>query len=390
MGIYKKVYCPKCRKRHVIRKETEKVRVCGCGYPVKEKEKGVYYIDYYHQGRRKGKAIGPDKRLAEAVLNKIKGEIAEGRHLNVKKNEKIKFEGFAEEFLNLHSKPNKKSWKSDFYNLKNITPFFKGKNLYEITVQDIEKFKAERSKSVKPGTINRDLATIKTMFNKAVEWKKLEESPAKPVKFLREPGGRLRYLEREEIHKLLSNCSERIKPIVTLAIFTGMRRGEILGLKWHDIDIQRGIIYLLDTKNGTKREVFMNGLVKKTLIGVPKHPDSPYIFCNRAGRSYHDIRKSFSKALENSGILNFKLHDCRHTFASQLVMAGVDINTVRELLGHKDIRMTLRYSHLSQDHKRRAVDILERQMGAIWKPEQISKREEKIDVSQLLEDIAVT
>lgn len=350
---------------------------------------GNYYIDYYADGQRKRECIGTDKRLAETVLKKRKVEIAEGRYLDIKKSEKIKFEDFSEEFLNLYSKPNKKSWKSDEYNLRNITPFFKGKNLYEITVEDIERFKAARSKSVGPATVNRDLATIKTMLNKAVEWGKIEKSPAKNVKFLREPNGRLRYLEKEEIQKLLSNCSPRIKPIITLALFTGMRRGEVLGLKWHDIDFHRGIIYLLDTKNGAKREVFMNALVKKALVGVRKNPESPYIFCAKNGRPYHDIRKSFFTALKNSGILNFRFHDLRHTFASQLVMAGIDINTVRELLGHKDIRMTLRYSHLSSDYKKRAVDILGQQMVTGWTPEAISEIQEKIDISQVFEDIAV-
>ena len=131
----------------------------------------------------------------------------------------------------------------------------------------------------------------------------------------------------------------------------------------------------------------MNDLVKKALIRVPKHPDSPYIFCNKEGKPYHDIRKSFYTALKKSGIINFKLHDCRHTFASQLVMSGVDINTVRELLGHKDIRMTLRYSHLSQDHKRRAVDILGSQLGTNWAQEHILKEADKKEFSQLLENI---
>ncbi|MBU1913169.1 MAG: site-specific integrase [Candidatus Omnitrophica bacterium] len=124
-------------------------------------------------------------------------------------------------------------------------------------------------------------------------------------------------------------------------------------------------------------------------ISVPKHTESPYVFCDKDGKPYHDIRKSFWTALKKSGILNFRFHDLRHTFASQLVMSGVDINTVRELLGHKDIRMTLRYSHLSQDYKRHAMGILERQMDTICTPEQHSKKLEKIDVSQLLENIAV-
>jgi integrase len=259
---------------------------------------GNYYIDYYVNGERKRECICPDKRLTETVLKKRKVEIAEGRYLNIKKKEKISFEEFSEEFLTLHSKPNKKSWQSDFYNLRNIAPFFKGKNLYEITVQDIERFKAARSKLVKPSTVNRDLATIKTLFNKAVEWGKLEESPARKVKFLREPEGRLRYLEKEEIQKLLFNSSDRIRPIITLAVFTGMRRGEILKLKWYDIDFQRGIIYLLDTKNGAKREVFMNDLVKRAVLKVPKHPESPYVFCDKIGKSYHDKEVFLDSAQE--------------------------------------------------------------------------------------------
>ena len=366
------------------------------------KRGSTYFVDYYYHGRRCRETVGNNRKLAEIVLKKRQIEIVEGRFLDKKKNERIKFEDFAEEFLSLHSKPNKKSWQSDVYNLRNITPFFKGRNLYEITTHDIEKYKAERSKKeiilagrpgcvklISPATVNRDLATIKTMLNKAVEWGKLENSPAKNVKFLREPNGRLRYLEKEEIKRLLSNCSARIKPIVILAVFTGMRRGEILGLKWHDIDFQRGIIYLLDTKNGTKREVFMNDFVKKSLIKVFKHPESPYVFCNKDGKPYHDIRKSFFTALKKSGILNFRLHDLRHTFGSQLAMSGIDINTIRELLGHKDIRMTLRYSHLSQDYKKRAVDILGVNMGTNWAQEPVSDKTEKIDISQVFEDIAV-
>ncbi|MCX5712952.1 MAG: site-specific integrase, partial [Candidatus Omnitrophica bacterium] len=171
-----------------------------------------------------------------------------------------------------------------------------------------------------------------------------------------------RYLEREEIDKLLNNCCEHLKPIVIVALHTGMRKGEILGLKWHDIEIKRNIIHLHDTKNGESREVPMNEIVQKTVIGVLKNPESQYVFCNKDGKPYGNVRKSFFTALTKAGIIDFRFHDLRHTFASQLVMSGVDLNTVRELLGHKSIEMTLRYSHLSPDHKKRAVDILNHRM----------------------------
>jgi len=186
-------------------------------------------------------------------------------------------------------------------------------------------------------------------------------NPVKGIKFFKEQP-RLRFLEKEEISKLLSNCNKHLKSIVTVALNTGMRKGEILNLKWNDIDFKRGIIHLYHTKNGEKREIPMNEQVRNMIVAVKKHPKSAYIFCNPAGKPYCDIRKSFFTACKESGIINFRFHDLRHTFASQLVMSGVDLNTVRELLGHKSLDMTLRYSHLSADHKKRAVDTLNRQI----------------------------
>jgi integrase len=177
-----------------------------------------------------------------------------------------------------------------------------------------------------------------------------------------------------------------MRPILVLALNTGMRRGEILGLKWHDIDFKRDIITLLDTKNGEKREVYMNEQVKTALIRVRKNPVSPYIFCDKDGKPYHDIRKSFWTVLRKSGIKDFHFHDLRHTFASHLVMSGIDLNTVRELMGHKDIRMTLRYSHLSPSYKRSAIDLLGKKIDTMWTPEPKFKKEQKLDFSQPLDN----
>jgi len=119
----------------------------------------AYYIDYYADGRRKRECIGPDKKLAETALKKRKVEIAEGRYLDIKRNEKIKFEEFAEQYLKLHSKINNRSWKnSDLHNLNILKRHFSGKYLYEITPVMIEKFKTERIKEVTPATVNRSLA----------------------------------------------------------------------------------------------------------------------------------------------------------------------------------------------------------------------------------------
>lgn len=322
------------------------------------KRNKIWYIGYSHQGFRYRERVGSDKKVAENALHKRKVEIAENRFLDVRRKRKFKFEDLAQQYLEVYAKPNKKSWKSDVQYIKTLSKYFTKIYLYQITPLAVEKFKLEEAKKVSPATVNRTLTCLKCMLNKAVEWDKLDGNPIKTVRLFKENNRRLRYLEKEEITKLLNNCDGYLKAIVIVALNTGMRRGEILNLKWNDVDFKQDIIYLLDTKNNGRREIPMNIFVKTTFIKVKKHPESPYIFCNLVGNPLRDIRKSFFTALKNADIINFRFHDLRHTFASQLVMSGVDLNTVRELMGHKSLAMTLRYSHLSSDHKKRAVDIL--------------------------------
>ena len=335
-----------------------------------------YWIDYYVNGRRMREKIGTSKKLAETVLRKRKVEIAENRHLDIKKNAKIKFEDFAITFLNLHSKLNKKSWRRDEGLIKNLSGFLKGKYLYEITPMLIEQYKVERRKQVSkarkkkiaPATVNRELACLKCIFNKAIEWGKIEDNPVRKVKLFKEDNCIVRHLEKEEIGRLINACCDHLKPIVILALNTGMRKGEILGLKWKNIDIQNNIIYLIETKNGKMREVPINDVAKHCLISVRKNPISSYVFCKKNGSPYSKVNRAFFTALKKAGIINFRFHDLRHTYASQLVMLGIDIRTVQELMGHRSIEMTLRYAHLSPSHKKHAVDVLGKQMVTIWSP----------------------
>jgi len=320
----------------------------------------TYYIDYYFEGARVQKAIGPDRKLAKVVLQKRKLEIREGKHLDIKRTQKVRFEELCDIYLKQHAVPQiKKSWHSDVDTIKVLKRWFGGRYLHEITPLLVNKFKVERRQEVSPATTNRGLACLKCMFNKAKEWGKFNgENPVYKVKLFKENNQRVRFLEREEIDKLLANSNEPLRSIMIVALNTGMRKGEILGLKWRDCDFPRGLIRLTNTKNNEGRTVPMNDRVRDALIKVRKHPESQHIFCNKDGKPYGDIKKSFFTACKKSDILKFRFHDLRHTFASHLVMSGVDLNTVRELLGHKSIAMTIRYSHLSPDAKRRAVDIL--------------------------------
>mgnify|MGYP001389065414 CR=1 FL=1 len=136
-----------------------------------------------------------------------------------------------------------------------------------------------------------------------------------------------------------------------------MRKGEIQNLKWENVDFLTNIITLPRTKNGEKKHLPMNDCVRNILTEIEKRADSPYIFYNTQGKPFH-FRKTFSRVIKRAGIIDFHFHDLRHTFASYLAMAGVDLNTIRDLMGHKSLAMTLRYAHLSADHKNKAVALL--------------------------------
>jgi len=138
-----------------------------------------------------------------------------------------------------------------------------------------------------------------------------------------------------------------------------MRKGEILNLRRENLDLTNGFILLDRTKNGERREIPIDDNVMDALKAMPRRLDTPYIFAHpKTGKPYGDIKHSFATACRDVGLTNLHFHDLRHTFASHLVMAGQDLTTVKELLGHKDIKMTLRYAHLAPAHKRKAVNIL--------------------------------
>jgi integrase len=188
----------------------------------------------------------------------------------------------------------------------------------------------------KPATINRHIATIKHMFTKAVEWDMVEEETLKRIrksKLLEENNRRLRYLYKEECQALVNACSNHLTPIVITALNTGMRRGEILSLKWENVDLNHGFILQDKTKNGKRREMPINDTLRATLTGIQRRLDVPYVFYDPStAPPYGDIKNSFKGACKRAGIRDFHFHDLRRTFTSHLVIAGIDIATVRELL----------------------------------------------------------
>ena len=327
-----------------------------------------WYIDFTFKGQRVRESIGPSRKDAGKVVAKRKTEIIENKYLDIRKEpEPVKIYDFIKEYL-AWAKINKKpsTYARDIGILRLFEAEFQGKTLQDITPWLLEKYKSKRKEKFKPASVNRELAVIKHFFSRAVEWGKLRENPAKKLKLFKGVTKRVRYLLSAEIQTLLPNCEGALegllKPMVTVAVHTGMRKSEVVNLEWNRVNFEMGIISLFnaDTKNHERRDIPMDETVKVTLQAMERKGD--LVFCNGKGKAVclTLLQSAFHEALEKSGITDFHFHDLRHTFASNLAMQeGVELNDVRELLGHKTMDMTLRYAHLSPRHKTRVVTILD-------------------------------
>ncbi|MCH8208651.1 MAG: site-specific integrase [Nitrospinae bacterium] len=312
---------------------------------------------------RRETSNSPQHKVAQALLIARKKDVQEGREpIPIKRIENHSFNELAEIYKEWAKR--QKAFKSKSCIIKMLVEEFGNCPLRRFTTLLIEEFQSKLMVEGKANaTVNRRLACLKHMFTKATEWEMVEEEVnkrIKRVKLLPENNKRLRYLSREEVQDLIDACKPHLKPIVVTALNTGMRKEEILSLEWDKhIDLNHGFILLDKTKNGDRREIPINQTLRKTLQGIVRRLDSPYVFTDKEGNRFQNCKRSFYSAIKKAGIKDFRFHDCRHTFASQLIMAGVDITTVKELLGHKTLTMTLRYAHLAPSHKVSAVELLD-------------------------------
>lgn len=225
-----------------------------------------------------------------------------------------------------------------------------------------------------PSTVNRYLAALSHVFTIAYkEWEWLNDNPFNRVRKNKEPRGRVRFLSDEEREQLLDACkksnSKHLYLIVVIALSTGARHMEILGLHWDDIDLSRGIITLHETKNGERRILPLTGhalqLMKKH--SQVRHLNCSYVFPGKNLKKPIYIRTPFETALKKAGIKDFKFHDLRHSAASYLVMNGASLAEIAEILGHKTLAMVKRYAHLSESHVSKVVSNMNEKIFGVVK-----------------------
>jgi site-specific recombinase XerD len=236
------------------------------------------------------------------------------------------------------------------------------RSMRQVVAGDVQRQIAKRLTEVRPASVNRELAFLKRTYNVAIADGLLETNPVRQVKLLQENNARVRYLTDSEEVRLRHETGETAWAVVALALNTGLRRGELFALRWDDVDFTTNVLTIPRTKAGRTRHVPMNAAVRSILGVQESRGRSPYVLSRATGEaplnSQNFVDRAFTPALKRARIDNFRWHDLCHTFASRLIMRGVDLRTVQELLGHADIRMTLRYSHLSPAHLLDAVEKL--------------------------------
>jgi integrase len=360
------------------------------------KEGEVYGIDYYAGGKKHREIIGPLLTEAREKLEEMRKKARSGNYLSLASRKKIAFKELAEKYKEMQ-KGEPYYDKTRRYYVPIIEDFFDQRRLFQVSTLDIEAFKKKRKETpTKRGkvrsdvAVNRELETLRHMLNKAVEWGMLSENPFSRFRgsiLFEEDENRIRYLTEEEIKRLFTvldqekpkrkeSPEEKIKPyeylgnIVRAALLTGLRKGDLLSLKWSDVDLEKGILFLNEQKKSGKRRVkVLNRDMLDLLKSIPRG-QSETIFTGPDGTPLQDVKRSFRTVLRLAGVKNFHFHDLRHTSASYMVMRGASIKAVQEHLGHTSLAMTQKYAHLSPEFQRAEVE----KLSGLFTRDQISSK----------------
>ncbi len=358
------------------------------------------YVCQFKRGRRltlgRVGIITPAQARDRALA--ILGDAAKGIDPSDKKKSNVTLQAFIKDYYAAWVKEHRRAGDKTLAHIHRcfVKPFG-DKSLLEITPALIDTWRTQRLKDKKAiETVNRDIATFKAALSKAVLWGLIEKHPLEKLKLLKSDRTiKVRYLTEKEEEKLRNSMIERdtklkkqrysanqwrkernyellpdlnhyefadhVHPMILLSINTGLRRGELFSLKWENINFDRAMLTIEGkyAKSRKTRHIPLNSEAMRTLKHWHRQSENDdLVFASKDGKEFDNVKRAWTNLLKLAEIAHFRWHDMRHHFASRLVMVGVDLNTVRELLGHSEMTMTLRYAHLAPEHKANAVEKL--------------------------------
>lgn len=362
-------------------------RIAGFLLRVQPTGRKAFYCEYQRGGRlRIGDASVWSAKAARERANEILVEFQKSGSVDAfktNKQEKLTYLQFLERHYFPWVDANHKSALKTRRRLTNDCKVFHKRKLDAISPQRVEKWRTERvARGNSPHTANRCFAYLRASLSKAVEWGYLDDHPLRRMKLMKAPSNvKVRFLSQEEEQRLrqamnkrerekkvltpsllVNQYSDHLMPMVLLSMNTGIRRNELLSLRWEDVNLKakRITIAAKTSKSKNQRHIPLNDEAHTVLTRWQSQNDArnPLVFCHRDGTPFVTVKTGWKALLERADISDFRWHDLRHHFASRLAIAGVNLNTIRELLGHSSYAVTLRYAHLSEDHKAAAVALL--------------------------------
>jgi len=294
-----------------------------------------------------------DRRLANKFLAL---RISEGERGVFVRRTRVPLPELWEQYIE-YAKIHKRSWKRDQQMYATLSAFFGEVHLEGITPARIERFQQHRIREVCPATVNRELALLKHMLNLAERWGLRQgPNPVRMVKFLREDNLQFQTLSEEDEKALLTRCPAYLQDMVVFALNTGLRCGDIFNLQWKEVDLEKRRMNVFVQKTHRVLTIPLNDAAYGVLDAWGAMQKGPYVFYNpMTGDRFRDLKAGFKLACKQAGLEGVTWHTLRHTFASRLIAQGVDIVTVKELLGHSTIVVTMRYAHTNIEAKHRAV-----------------------------------
>jgi integrase len=336
-------------------------------------DKGTWWIEFSLRGNYVHESI-PGARTqaqAERAESKRREEIYEGKYDPGKKL----FSEFVDEIFLPWSTANKRSYREDDQRSVTLKAFFGEKHLRDIKPMMIEKFKRERlatptkhdtedrPRPRTPASVNRDLACLSKILSMAFDNELIDSNPMRRVRLLKENGSRERFITADEEVKLFAKLTGRrdhIRSVVTVALNTGMRRGEILDLQWEHVNFIARTIFIARSKTGKTRTIPMNDIVFEELKALKQDAGTrDFVFSvSKTGVNIDSIKTGWRNACAAAGLVDLRFHDTRHTFATRLRANGVHEWDIRDLLGHTTTRMTSVYTHQTPANLRQAVTTL--------------------------------
>lgn len=410
MSIKRKISISSIKSLKITDQRINDTEISGFHARISQSGRITYYLYYRLNGQQYNYKIGVHGDITPVQARDIaklrSADVAIGKDIQEQRKEakaetKRRYHLRLDRFLDENYFPfldarNSKTSNKIIKEIKSAFREFLESDIDKLTPFQMEKWRNRKAKAgLSPSTINYYLNSLKGALSRAVDWGVIEKHDLNKVKSIKKDNTVVRYLTPQEEAQLLNAVQIRnedaitnrksanefreargyellpslenvrfidhVEPILILAMHTGMRRGEILSLKWENVDFDNKVLTITSENSKSKRIRYIP-LNSKAFDALSKWKQQTeykvYVFESSPGIPFKDIKKGFSALLKLADIEEFRFHDLRHHFASKLVMAGVDLNTVRELLGHSDMKMTLRYAHLAPEHKAEAVNLI--------------------------------